>query len=130
MARKAIQLEKVQAKVEAVALDAAHLITVTKPIRSNTAVPKILKGAIVRLRPGADWDDDTVRETRDNLESIALKVVVLPRPKVGVVLATTEQSLPMPSVRDVVLQMVRESGSEDRDALGDVVESVMAGVGL
>lgn len=136
MARKAIQLsstpaKKVDTKVEAVALDASHLITVSEPIDDKKLIPKKAHGSIVRLRPGAEWGDDMVRETRDHLESVAQKVIVLPRPSIGIVPAQIfTQPNARRSDRDVVLALVEESGSEDREALKALVESVMGECGL
>lgn len=134
MARKAVQispLKVAQQRIEAVALDATHLVTVTEPVDDKKRIPENVKGAIVRLRPAADWGDDMVRETRDHLESVAQKVIVLPRPSIGVVPAQMfEQPVGRRSDREVVLAMVEESGSEDREDLRALVELLMGENGL
>lgn len=90
-----------------------------------------LRGAFVRLEPPPESTDEEVARVRRLCEEHgAVRVQVLPRRRAAEVLDAPRERRPHPRVRDVVRAMVEEARAEDRDALRQFTDAVMARRGL
>lgn len=89
-----------------------------------------LRGGFVRVQPPATASDEAVEAVRRRLlEAGAAGVRVLPRLRAAAAPVPAE-ALAVPSVREVVLELVAEVPSRDRDKLRGIVEGVMAEAGI
>ena len=116
--------------VAAVGLSGAvELVTVDRKIDPSEL--ELYRGAIVRIRPGVDWEDSQVVDLRNRLESVALKVIVLAKPASKTMPEKVfREKTARVSHRDVVNQLVDESGVDNVAGLKMVVEEIMGKVGL
>jgi hypothetical protein len=88
-------------------------------------------GSFVRVQPPVDAPDSLIGDLRVLLEREGRIVVVLPKPRTRVVTeAATPEPIKTSSIRDVVMTMVEEANTQDRDALRTVIETALSEVGL
>lgn len=90
------------------------------------------KAEFVRIRPPHDATDHQIDALRGAYEKLgALDIQVQPRPRAQVVVdQATVKKIESTSIRATVEQMVREANSHDPNALGELVQSTLARVGL
>lgn len=86
--------------------------------------------AIVRLRPPADCPPETLQAVQQAFKDVGAVVRVLPVPTRRMPLQAPQQAAAPQPVRAVVLAMVDECPSANRDALRAVVEHHLAENGL
>lgn len=88
-------------------------------------------GAIIRLRPPAGGAERAEALKAALLDAGAAAVKVLPpEPGSATVVNNPTKAAPVRSNRDVILSIVEEANTDDRDALRALVEDTMDGVGL
>ena len=91
-----------------------------------------LEGAFVRLQPPATASDAVVARVSAEVRRVARFVKSDPRPRPEIVPSSSHEK-PLPSIvraREVVIQLIDESYSRDRDALRAFCEEVMERVGM
>jgi hypothetical protein len=100
----------------------------------DTKIVQNVRGGIVRLRPPMGVDDATIEGLVMLLEGMgAARVFTLPRPKSTVLpeaVHVPEQRAKVFGARAAVESLVKESNSEDREALEAFTQKVMAEAGL
>jgi hypothetical protein len=89
-----------------------------------------LTRAFVRLQPPHDASDAHVAALKKSFELAGAIVVVLPKPRGAVVLAPVEALPASATIRDVVMTMVEEANTSDRDALRDMTEEALGVAGI
>ena len=105
-------------------LAAAFLVTL-----DSASLIRDVNKAFVRIRPDTMSDEEVEQMRAKCIEGGAVAVRVLPR-RSAQVLTTPKSAVKTRSIRDVILQMVKEANTTDRDALTAVAERVMAEAGL
>lgn len=88
---------------------------------------QVFDGSFVRLEPPPDASDETVEWVRGVcVNGGAIRVFVVPRRRVAEVLEPKGEIAAGARPRDVVLQLVEESPLQEKDALRDLCEEIMA----
>ena len=123
--------------VQRVGIDSARLVTFDEhdPIWNGAFCAVDVHGALVRLVPNPDCTVSMVQSIKAQLESVgALAVHVQPNGRRRANPDSGDRSpvAPVPTVRQVVGQMVEEAHCEgfDRDELRDAVEQALCAEGL
>lgn len=124
-------------KVEVVPLAGARLVTVGPEseawkVFELPADASKLRDSFVRLRPPVGVTDEAVERVHRLFTGAGARVrVEMPNAPIVVSQATeVEEEAAHESAREVVLQLVDEAHTTERDALKGFCESVMAEVGL
>jgi hypothetical protein len=138
MARKLVDSAKVQKfAVQGVALAAARMVTVkVDDALWACAKPSLTApGTFVRLCPPPGVSKQQVDSLRESLlehGALAVRIVRANNSDVLPQQALQDQVVPkaLPGIRDVVGQLVREANTPDKAALEQLVDGVMAEVGL
>jgi hypothetical protein len=126
-----------RARVQVVPIaDAADFVTIGagSPIFARainpSGVPQ-LAGKFIRIDPPPDASDEYIEVIRKALlTGGALAVRVMPRPRKLVTPGVATERRERAGARDVVLRMVEESNSRDREKLRATVETVMGKAGI
>jgi mitochondrial fission protein ELM1 len=126
---------RVAVRVEQIKRVSRKLITYTESDWTNLTDDVIpirgLKGSIVRVTPPHTATEEEIQRLRERLTQSKVAVFrILPKMHGPQVVMKEKEEVKNETARTVVMSMVEESKSQNRDALKEYAESVLSRVGL
>lgn len=91
------------------------------------------EGSIVRVRPPPGTPPEVIARVLDEVEKAGARAIKVVPPSRAMVIPTEKNEAPRTAraqARDVVMQLVDEANTQDRDALRGVVDHAMGKAGL